>query len=77
VIHYCVSNMPAAYPRTSTEALSGATLPYIRRIADLGFESAMVMMPGLAGGLNVWNGNITHQVLADSLVMEFGGNPFL
>ncbi|WP_449258777.1 alanine dehydrogenase [Chlorobium limicola] len=77
IIHYCVSNMPAAYPRTSTEALSGATLPYIRRIADLGFESAMVMMPGLAGGLNVWNGSITHKALADSLGLVFAGNPFL
>jgi len=77
IIHYCVSNMPAAYPRTSTEALSGATLPYIRRIADLGFESAMVMMPGLAGGLNVWSGRITHKALADSLGMEFAGNHFL
>lgn len=77
VIHYCVSNMPAAYPRTSTEALSGATLPYIRRIADLGFESAMVMMPGLAGGLNIWNGTVTHKALAGSLGLEFSGNPFL
>ncbi|MBN1279491.1 MAG: alanine dehydrogenase [Chlorobiaceae bacterium] len=77
IIHYCVGNMPAAYPRTSTEALSGATLPYIRRIADLGFESAMVMMPGLAGGLNVWNGTLTHKALAGSLGLEFAGNPFL
>lgn len=77
ILHYCVSNMPAAYPRTSTEALCGATLPYIRRIADLGFESAMVMMPGLAGGLNVWSGSITHKALADSLGLEFAVNPFL
>lgn len=77
IIHYCVSNMPAAYPRTSTEALSGATLSYIRRIADLGLESAMIMMPGLADGLNVWNGNITHRALAGSLGLPFFENPFL
>ncbi|NTW94275.1 MAG: alanine dehydrogenase [Chlorobiaceae bacterium] len=77
VIHYCVSNMPAAYPRTSTEALSGATLSCIRRIADLGFESAMVMMPGLAGGLNIWKGTVTHRTLADSLGLSFTENPFL
>ena len=50
VVHYCVTNMPAAYPATSTEALTGVTLPYVRRLADLGLETAMVVMPGFAGG---------------------------
>lgn len=77
VIHYCVSNMPAAYPRTSTEALGGATLSCIRRIADLGLESAMVMRPGLASGLNIWNGHVTHRALAGSLGIPFFENPFL
>ncbi|MEI6848057.1 MAG: alanine dehydrogenase [Chlorobiaceae bacterium] len=76
IVHYCVANMPAAYPQTSTEALTGATLPYIRRIADLGLESAMVMMPGLSMGLNIWNGNITHEALARSLGKPFHENPF-
>ena len=76
VVHYCVTNMPAAYPATSTEALTGVTLPYVRRLADLGLESAMVVMPGFAGGLNVFNGAITQEAVARSLGMAFGGNPF-
>lgn len=77
VIHYCVGNMPAAYPLTSTEAFCGAVLPYVRRIADLGFESAMVMMPELAAGLSLWSGNVTHRALAGSLQLPFFENPFL
>ncbi len=76
VVHYCVANMPAAYPQTSTEALTGATLPYIRRIADFGLESAMVMMPGLSMGLNIWKGSVTHEALAGSLNKPFHENPF-
>lgn len=77
IIHYCVANMPAAYPRTSTDGLTGATLAYIRRIADLGLESAMVMVPGLSGGLNTWNGEVTHKEVAHSLGLPFHNNPFL
>jgi alanine dehydrogenase len=76
VVHYCVANMPAAYPQTSTEALAGASLPYIRRIADLGLASATVIMPGLAGGLNTWHGRITHESLANSLGKPYFENPF-
>jgi alanine dehydrogenase len=76
VVHYCVANMPAAYPQTSTEALAGASLPYIRRIADLGLASATVIMPGLAGGLNTWQGHITHEALANSLGKPYFENPF-
>ena len=76
VVHYCVANMPAAYPQTSTEALTGVTLPYIRRIADFGLESAMVMMPGLSKGLNTWKGSVTHEALAQSLGKPYRENPF-
>jgi len=76
VVHYCVTNMPAAYPGTSTEALTGVTLPYVRRLADLGLESAMVVMPGLATGLNTWNGKITLEAVAKSVGMPFHENPF-
>ena len=69
--------MPGAYPRTSTEGLTGATLPYIRRIADLGLDSAMVMVPGLAKGLNTWNGNVIHIEVAHSLGLPLHDNPFL
>jgi len=77
IVHYCVANMPGAYPRTSTEALTCATLPYIRRIADLGLDGAMVMVPGLAKGLNTLNGQVTHKEVAHSLGLPFYDNPFL
>ncbi|KZK73881.1 MAG: alanine dehydrogenase [Pelodictyon luteolum] len=76
VLHYCVTNMPAAYPQTSTEALTGVTLPYIRRMADLGLESAMVMMPGLVAGLNTWQGRVVHPAIAESLSLQVHLNPF-
>jgi alanine dehydrogenase len=76
VVHYCVTNMPAAYPATSTEALTGVTLPYVRHLADLGLERAMAVMPGLSGGLNVYNGAIVQEAVARSLGMECGKNPF-
>jgi alanine dehydrogenase len=77
VVHYCVTNMPAAYPGTSAEALTGVTLPYVRKLADLGLEGAMATMPGLVGGLNVYNGEITQEAVARSLGMACGVNPFV
>jgi len=67
VIHYCVANMPGAVPRTSTFALTNATLPYVRALADLGWQAALKRDPGLAAGLNVHAGQITHEVVARSL----------
>jgi alanine dehydrogenase len=67
VIHYCVANMPGAVPRTSTYALTNATLPYVRALADLGWREALQRDPGLAGGLNVDAGRITHAVVAQAL----------
>lgn len=67
VIHYCVANMPGAVPRTSTFALTNATLPYVRSLADLGWQAAFKRDPGLAGGLNVHAGEITHEVVARAL----------
>ena len=66
VVHYCVTNMPGAVPRTSTFALCNATLPYIRRLADLGTEDAL-KDEGLAAGLNVRHGQIVHPVVANAL----------
>ena len=65
VIHYCVANMPGAVPRTSTIALTNATLPYTRTLASLGFRKA-VADPGLAEGVNVYDGHITHKAVAES-----------
>lgn len=67
VIHYCVANMPGAVPRTSTLALTNATLPYVRALADLGWQAAFKRDPGLAAGLNVHAGEITHEVVARAL----------
>ena len=67
VIHYCVANMPGAVPRTSTLALTNATLPYVRALADLGWQGALKRDPGLAEGLNVHAGEITHPVVAKAL----------
>jgi alanine dehydrogenase len=70
VIHYCVANMPGAVPRTSTLALTNATLPYARALADLGWREAFKRDPGLAAGLNVHAGEITHEVVARALGLK-------
>ena len=69
VIHYCVTNMPGAYPRTATLALTSATLPYILRLAQDGL-SGLLQTPGFAHGLNVYNGHITSEAVAQALGME-------
>ncbi len=70
VLHYCVTNMPGAYARTSTEALTGNTLPYLKAIADMGIDNALQSMPGLMKGLNTHEGAVTHKAVARSLGME-------
>jgi alanine dehydrogenase len=70
VIHYCVANMPGAVPRTSTFALTNATLPYVRALADFGWQAAMKRDPRLAAGLNVHAGTITHPVVAQALGLQ-------
>lgn len=67
VIHYCVANMPGAVPRTSTYALTNATLPYVRALADHGWREALQRDPGLANGLNVEAGRITHPAVVQAL----------
>ena len=62
--------MPGAVPRTSTFALTNATAPYIRAIADLGWQGAFKRDPGLAAGLNVHAGAITHTAVAESLGIQ-------
>jgi alanine dehydrogenase len=68
VIHYCVTNMPGAVPRTSTFALTNATLPYVKALADLGWEKALANDQGFARGLNVHAGRITHEAVAQDLL---------
>jgi alanine dehydrogenase len=67
VIHYCVTNMPGAVPRTSTIALNNATLPYTRALADKGWERATAEDRGLAAGLNVVRGRLVHPAVAQAL----------
>jgi alanine dehydrogenase len=66
VVHYCVANMPGAVPRTSTIALTNATLPYTHLLANLGFDKAMRANAGLAEGVNVYKGEITYEAVASS-----------
>jgi alanine dehydrogenase len=71
VVHYCVANMPGAAPRTSSEALVHATLPFGLLLADHGLE-ALSGNPHLAKGLNVLKGQVTHPAVAEAL-----GKPFV
>src|SRR5271156_2961228 len=71
VIHYCVTNMPGAVPRTSTFALTNATLPYVKAIAEHGWRQALLQDPGLAHGLNVHAGRLTHEAVAAALGIDY------
>jgi alanine dehydrogenase len=71
VIHYCVANMPGAVARTSAFALNNATLPFVLKLADQGAEAAMRSDPNLANGLNVSDGKIRHQAVAEALNLPF------
>jgi len=65
VLHYCVTNMPGAFARTSTFALTNATLPYALKLANLGYKEALKKDNALAKGLNIAQGNIFYQPVAD------------
>ena len=71
VIHYCVTNMPGAVPRTSTFALSNVTLPYALELADLGVQEAAARDPALAKGINVLRGVITHEAVAEAFGLRY------
>ncbi|MEI6971774.1 MAG: alanine dehydrogenase [bacterium] len=70
VIHYCVANMPAAYARTATLALTNATLPYAVKIANLGCDGALRSVPELRKGLNTRRGALTCRPVADALGLQ-------
>jgi len=69
VIHYCVTNMPGAYPRTSTFALTNATLPYVRQLADEGIK-ALYREPLFGKGVNTHRGWLTNEPVAKALGLE-------
>jgi alanine dehydrogenase len=66
VTHYCVANMPGAVPITSTKALTNVTLPYVEAIADLGLRAAVARDPALARGVNVLEGKVTYEAVAEA-----------
>jgi alanine dehydrogenase len=71
VVHYCVANMPGAVPRTSTIALTNATLPYLRRLAADGWRGACRESPALLRGLNVVEGHVTHPGVAAAFDLPY------
>jgi alanine dehydrogenase len=71
VIHYCVANMPGIVPRTSTYALTNATMPYLMHLASEGIERAIRSDPGLAKGVNLKEGKVTHSGVAESHGLPF------
>ena len=71
VIHYCVSNMPGAVPVTSTFALTNVTLPYVEAIADHGVREAVARDPALARGVNVLDGKLTYEAVAEAHGFDF------
>jgi alanine dehydrogenase len=71
VTHYCVANMPGAVPITSTKALTNATLPYVEAIADHGLADAVARDQALARGVNVLDGKITYEAVADAHGLDY------
>jgi alanine dehydrogenase len=71
VTHYCVSNMPGAVPITSTFALTNVTLPYVEAIADLGLREAIARDAALARGVNVMDGKLTYEAVAEAHGLDY------
>ena len=72
VIHYCVTNIPSAVPRTSTLALNNATLPYVIKIAQEGYQKALLSYDDLKHGLNVYKGVLTNRAVAEAMDPKLG-----
>jgi alanine dehydrogenase len=72
VIHYCVANMPAAYARTATQALTNVTQRYIELLADHGLDDGCAKQPALRGGINVRDGKLMIKAVADAHGMKCG-----
>jgi alanine dehydrogenase len=71
VTHYCVANMPGAVPITSTKALTNATLPYVEAIAEHGLAEAVSRDPALARGVNVLDGKVTYEAVAEAHGLDY------
>ena len=71
VVHYCVANMPGGVPRTSTLALNKATLPFLSKIANNGYEKALKEDENFLAGLNIFKGNVTYKAVADAFEYKY------
>lgn len=71
VLHYCVANMPGAYPKTASVALTNATIAYVRKLAELGSEAAIKNDPALAAGVNLFHGVLTNPAVAETLGLDY------
>ena len=71
VVHYCVANMPGGVPRTSTIALNKATLPYLVKLANKGYQKALGEDKNFLAGLKVHKGNVTYKAVADVFGHEY------
>ncbi|MGH8161300.1 MAG: alanine dehydrogenase, partial [Gammaproteobacteria bacterium] len=71
IVHYCVANMPGAVPRTSTLALTNATLPFVHALAEKGYKQALADDPHLLDGLNVHRGKLTYEAVARDLELDY------
>lgn len=71
VVHYCVANMPGAYPRTSTMALTNATLPYLLKLAQFGGDGVLEAFPVMKGALNTFEGKLTNKPVAEAHGLAF------
>jgi alanine dehydrogenase len=71
IVHYCVSNMPGAVPITSTAALTNVTLPYVEQIADHGVREAVARSGPLGRGVNVFEGKLTYEAVAEAHGLEY------
>ena len=71
VVHYCVANMPGGVPRTSTIALNKATLPFLSKLADMGYEKVFKEDKNFLEGLNVFKGEVTYKAVADAFGYKY------
>ena len=71
VLHYCVANIPGDYPVTATQALSNATMPYVRKIAELGWKSASLQDAAIYSGVNVAGGFVTEKGVAKAHQIDY------
>ena len=71
VVHYCVANMPGGVPRTSTFALNQATLPYLIKLANKGYQKALGEDKNFLAGLNIYKGQVTHKAVAETFGHQY------